>query len=415
MTAFLILLCGLSLGGDEHAADPILAEELLEHIEVLASERLEGRGTATEGEHRAANYIVSVLEQLPRVQSAGVEGSWFQGFPILAPPARAALDYDQGRNILALLSGADPELADEYVVFGAHYDHIGEHGTHGTSLGGSGKIHNGADDNASGSAVLLELAAYLATSPDRPRRSVLFQWYSGEELGLLGSRHWVANPTVPLDSVVTMLNFDMVGRLLGSTLLVGGTGTSPGFEELCLQLAPAFDLELRIESVGGAPSDNSSFYDAGIPALFLFTGIHGDYHRPTDDAHLVNAQGTERVARFAELVFRALDAEQERPAFLLAPGMAEYWTPHVYYGVTLENAPEFGGRGRVVVIVPDSPAGRAGLAEGDVFVACDGRPLKTLAETEALLKTVDDARSPRTFEVLRDDDVYSFELRPEVR
>ncbi|MCA8922342.1 MAG: M20/M25/M40 family metallo-hydrolase, partial [Planctomycetes bacterium] len=200
-----------------------------------------------------------------------------------------------GRNVIARLPGTDPALQHEVLVIGAHYDHVG-FGHSGGSLGGRdsmGQIHNGADDNASGTAALLELAQALTLNP--LRRTVVFVAFSGEELGLIGSKAFVANPPFARERIVGMLNLDMVGRLRDQKLEVGGVGTSPGFQQLVSASLEAEGLKGAFTKSGMGPSDHASFYAAKIPVLFFFTGLHDDYHRPSDDAGKLNAKGAERV------------------------------------------------------------------------------------------------------------------------
>ena len=407
--------------------DPLTADEIQEHVDILASDAFEGRGAATDGERKAGAYLVSLLEQLPGVEPGGDEGGWYQAFPITVNQPGAVYDHDRAQNVVAVLPGSDPELAHEVIVIGAHYDHVGPEGRHGGSLSGSREIHNGADDNASGSAVVYELAETFATADVPPRRTIVFQWYSGEELGLLGSRWWVANPSVPLDDVVAMINMDMIGRLQGGTLLIGGTGSSPVLEEIVADLEGFEDLAFVLDPPGNAPSDNSSFYEQGIPVLFLFTGVHEDYHAPGDDPEKLNAPGTAKVGRLAREIVVRLDARDERPPFRLAPGMANYWMPKVDYGLTLDAPPEDApGVARIAVLVPGSSAGRArdaegrGLQEGDVILSVDGQLLRSLEELEAVLADVDDRRTPKQLGVLRptdDDDweLLELELVPEIK
>lgn len=379
-------------------ADPILVDEYQEHIDLLASDMLEGRETGTRGEQRAAAYIIAMLEELPRIEPAGDDGGWFQTFPVTGTK-----DIESGRNVLARISGSDPALAHEAIVLGAHYDHVG-FGRHGNSLdmGGPPLIHNGADDNASGTAGLLEIAAALATAPTPPRRTILIQWYSGEELGLLGSRHWVANPLHPLDDVVAMINCDMIGRPVGRTLLVGGTGTSPIWNDMLAELRLPHGLELVYDPTGIAPSDNSSFYEKDIPVLFFFSGVHEDYHRPTDDAGKIHADAATRVVRLVHDVIRDVDARPERPPFTPALGSANYYMPTVVYGMVLDPVGSgVPGTATIAVLEDDTPAAEAGLREGDVLFLVDKQEPEGYVELKALLKTTDDLRRPHSFVVWR--------------
>lgn len=378
--------------------DPITAGDYQAHIDVLASDALLGRETGTKGEERAAAYIISVLEELPGIEPAGDDGDWFQGFPVPGVDGITA-----GRNVLAKLRGSDPELAAQAIVLGAHYDHVG-YGQHGNSLDalpgadGQPQIHNGADDNASGSAALLEVAAALATADTPPRRTILFQWYSGEELGLIGSRYWADNPLHPLDDVVAMLNCDMIGRPVGSTLLVGGVGTAPLWPELLEELRRPLELEIVYDQTGIAPSDNSSFYAKQIPVLFFFTGVHEDYHRPGDDAHKIRTAPATRIVQLVHDVLRAVDARDARPEFTSANGAANYFVPTVTYGIEVDAVGAgVPGVGVVAVLQPDSAAAQAGLREGDVIFRVDNREPADLESLEVFLSTTDDARSPHAF------------------
>ena len=256
--------------GDQTAYDPVTAEELLEHVEVLAADALMGRAAGTKGEHLAADYITMVLEEIDGIVPGGDDGTWFQEFKLPGPEQTIA------RNIIALLPGSDETLAEQTIIVGAHYDHVGRGKNQPGAFDGN-QIHNGADDNASGTAGVLELAEALATSPQRPRRTISFQFYSGEVLGLLGSVFYTRNALRPLEDTILMINMDMIGRLTHDALLVGGTGTAPGFSALCREAVEAAGIDMIEEPVGGAPSDNASFHVAGVPALFLFTG--GAAHR----------------------------------------------------------------------------------------------------------------------------------------
>ena len=199
------------------------------------------------------------------------------------------------RNVVALLPGTDPDLSDEMIILGAHYDHLG-YGGEGSLAPGMYEIHNGADDNASGTAALLEVAEQLAET--RPARSVLFMGFSGEERGLLGSAYFVREPTVALENAVAMINLDMVGRVRENTLTVFGLATAPEWEAALNaaneRQAEAFNLVLMPDGYG--PSDHSSFYGAGMPVLHFFSNTHSEYHRPEDDWETINGTGLDRVA-----------------------------------------------------------------------------------------------------------------------
>ncbi|HZM00426.1 MAG TPA: M28 family peptidase, partial [Planctomycetota bacterium] len=310
------------------AGDPITADDLDVHLQVLASDVFEGRLAGTPGERRAAEYIRSVLESIEGLEPGGDGGTWFQDFSF----SRWFVPH-RSRNVVALLPGSDAELSAETIVIGAHYDHEGP---------GEGRIYNGADDNASGSATLLELAAALASRPERPRRTLAFHWYGAEESGLLGSAHYVRRPLRPLQDTVLMLNLDMVGRLRGRTLMVGATGSSPLFPLLLPGLCRRAGLVMKDEPRVSGNSDHWSFFRRGVPVLFLFTGFHEDYHQVSDEAWRANVAGAARIGALAAEIVLAIDSldGDERPTYVRAQRGKERWTPRAWIGVTLEAAGE---------------------------------------------------------------------------
>ena len=278
-----------------------------------------------------------------------------------------------GRNVIARLEGSDPALKDEVLVIGAHYDHVG-FGHSGGSLGGRkgmGQIHNGADDNASGTAAILELAQALSLTP--PRRTVVFVAFSGEELGLIGSKAFVANPPFARETIVGMLNLDMVGRLRDQKLEVGGIGTSPGFEKLVGDSLSAEGLEGTFTKSGMGPSDHASFYAAKIPVLFFFTGLHDDYHRPGDDAEKLNAKGAESVARVAYRCALEIANADARPAYVEVKASRR----RAVLGIRLDR--EFEGV-KIQSVSEGSAADKAGLQAGDVILELDGARMDTLRD-----------------------------------
>ena len=330
---------------------------------------------------------------IPAVAVAGALGDRVRA--AAARGAEAALDIavepvmSEARNVVAVLRGSDPARADEPVILGAHYDHLGR-GGQGSLAPDSRDIHNGADDNASGTAALLEAARLLASGP-RPARPVVFIAFSGEERGLLGSGHFVAHPTVPLDGAVAMVNMDMVGRLRAGALTAHGLGTAEEWDAIldAANAALAEPLEISRVPDGYGPSDHSSFYGAGIPVLFFFTNTHADYHRPSDDWQAVNGEGIELVARLtAEVVARLAGAGHDPVASVTlvrgagrpreadpdAPSSGGYGP---YLGSIPDMTPIEGGV-RLTGVREDSPAERAGLREGDVIVRFGNREVVDL-------------------------------------
>jgi hypothetical protein len=281
--------------------------------------------------------------------------------------AHVAIDRHplHARDVVARLEGSDPALKDEVVVIGAHYDHIGLGHFGALDPDAEGQIHNGADDNASGTAGLLEIAQAFGRSGQRPKRTVLFVAFSGEERGLLGSEYFCAHPTVPIDHVVAMINLDMIGRLRDDKLEVGGVGTSPGFRDLATEALAAQHLTAAFDARVSNDSDHASFYAAKVPVLFFFTGMHADYHRATDDVEKINGDGAARVARAAYLCADRLANADARPQYVqVAP---ETGGDRPRLGVLLDRSRETGGVG-IQRVVEASPAGKAGLQAGDIVV-----------------------------------------------
>ncbi len=276
------------------AARAITSDKVKTHVDALADDTFEGREAGTRGSRAAAGYIVGEIQKLG-LPGGGPRGSYYQSF-------------GSYRNILALAEGSDPELKDQVVVISAHYDHVG-YGTNRNSYGPIGRIHNGADDNASGVSGLLEVMEAVSKLPQRPKRSILFAFWDGEEKGLLGSEHWAAHPTVPLSHVPIMLNVDMIGRLRKQQVEVIGVRTSPGLRRQISQVNDPNGLRLDFNWDIRPDSDHQSFFSRGIPFLMLHTGKHPDYHRPSDDAHLINNDGLSRISQLMfHLVVELADA-----------------------------------------------------------------------------------------------------------
>ncbi len=338
----------------------------LAHVRYLADDALQGRMSGTPSERCAGDYIAAQFRRL-RLQPAGDSGSFFQSLS-LASAINPHAPGGTGRNVVAILRGADPRLADEAVVIGAHYDHLGRGGQFSMARGDS-SVHNGADDNASGVAVLIDLAERLSRGA-RPARSIVFIAFTGEEEGLLGSAFYTSHPAVPLERTRAMLNLDMVGRLGAGPLIVYGVDTADEWKAVVDSAAAAEGVAVRGGGDGFGASDQTSFYARGLPVLHFFTNVHTDYHRPGDDWEKIDAAGLERVAA---IVARVAGSVASRPGALTfrraaaptqvasAPG----------YGAYLGSIPDF-------TPVPDgvklsgvragSPAEKAGIRAGDVIV-----------------------------------------------
>ena len=295
------------------------------------------------------------------------------------------------RNVLASVQGSDPVLRNEWIVIGGHYDHLGLGDPHNSmSQADVGKIHHGADDNASGTAGVLELARLIARNKQAFKRSVLLITFAGEELGLFGSSHFVNDSTMPLPSIAAMINMDMIGRLSSRPLSVMGTGTSPEFPAWIAEANKEVGLNLALSNGGHEGSDHLSFNGKRIPTLFFFSGLHSDYHRPTDTAEKIDAKGAIQVlslvAGTAELMANApskllyTEVKEDRPQAAGGGGSP--------YGTYFGSVPDFRDDLSGVLFADvraDSPAGKAGLKPGDLLVEFAGNPIKNLYDfTDAL-------------------------------
>lgn len=377
---------------------PAVADSAIlgQDIRHLASDALEGRRTGTPGNDSAAAYIAR------RLAALGVErvitnpsgcgrgngnGACAPGYlqPFVARPAaagRAGLPSElPSNNVTGIIRGTDPALRGQYVILGAHFDHLGRSTFGALDPNAGAEIRNGADDNASGTSAVLELARLLKRNP--PKRSVLLALFSGEEFGLLGSQYFVENLPVPRDSVQAMLNFDMVGRLRNDKIIVYGVATAtelPGIVSAANLTPP---LQVSAVGDGFGPSDHASFYAKNLPVLHFFTDLHEDYHRATDEADKINLAGLARVVTFAERITRALGDRPARLTFVRAPVAAAPQSgsrqpSQVYLG----SIPDMGANDvaglRLSGVRAGSPADSAGLAEGDVIVELAGKAVKDL-------------------------------------
>jgi hypothetical protein len=357
--------------------------EPLAAVRFLADDALQGRAAGSFGERCAGDFIAARLESIG-LQPGGENGTFFQDVALASRLAHSA--DGTGRNVLALLTGADARLRDEIIVIGAHYDHLGLGGA-GSMAPGETAVHNGADDNASGVAALLHVAAELATGP-RPARSVLFIAFTGEESGLLGSAHFTRNPTVPLSAIKAMINLDMVGRLEDDPLIVYGVDTAAEWRSLLEAAAQTVAVPLALRPEGYGPSDHTSFYTSDIPVLHFFTNTHADYHRPSDDWTLIDAVGLEKVALMVSHITRAVAGPAA--AVTLQRGAGEPPRPSMGgSGAYLGTVPDFTPIEHGVLlggVTPGSPADRAGLRKGDVLVELAGTAVPDLEAFTAALR-----------------------------
>jgi hypothetical protein len=367
-----------TLSTPTHADSTVIRRD----IEYLASDQLEGRLAGTPGNDSAAAYLARRYRSLGLTE---LVPGYLQPFNALS-----AQDAHMGRtaprptqNVVALLRGRDPALRDEYIVIGAHFDHLGRETTFAQDPEAGNAIRNGADDNASGTAAVLDLARMLAADP--PRRSVIFVNFSAEELGVLGSSWFVNHPPVPLERIVAMINFDMVGRLRNDKLIVYGTATATELKGIVDSAnAAAGSAMFRISGGGDGygPSDQSSFYAKDIPVLHFFTDLHEDYHRATDDADKINAGGEARVVDLALRVARAVADRPERLTFVRIAPPARTAVSEEGKQTYLGTVPDMGASDakglRLTGVRPGSPADQGGLKAGDVIVELGGVAVKDL-------------------------------------
>ena len=341
----------------------------LSAVRYLADDGLKGRLAGSDGERCAGEFIAREFARIG-LKPGGDDGTFFQSLD-LASVLNPHAPGGTGRNVIATLEGADPELKREWVVVGAHYDHLGEGGGPNSLSPGERAIHNGADDNASGVAAVLWVAERLAAGP-RPARSIAFVAFTGEESGLLGSAHFAKHPTTGADPIVGMINLDMVGRLNGGTLLVFGVGTAVEWNALLEPAAARAGVTIATKGDGYGPSDHTSFYLKDVPVLHFFTNTHGDYHKPSDDWDKIDSKGLTAVASIVADV--ALAAANSRPRLTLKRGAGEPPKPMSGtggYGAWLGSVPDFTPVERGVKlsgVTKGSPAEAAGIRAGDVLV-----------------------------------------------
>lgn len=366
------------------ALESITTDELYHYVEVLADDVYEGRAAGSRGGHAAAQWLVQQLRPFD-LTPAGADGDNIQKFS------------DDCRNILVLQRGDDPEIQDEVIVVGAHYDHVG-YGSSDNSFGPIGKIHNGADDNASGTSALLETIEALARTGLKTRRSILFAFWDGEERGLIGSRYWLSHPTLPIERVKLNITLDMVGRLRDERLYLMGSRSGYGLRRLFSDpvddsLALDFSWEIK------ANSDHWPFIEHRIPIALLHTGLHSDYHRPTDDMEKINRQGLREVCRyllaslvrvanedrlptFRDAVRRESESmrhtlEQPLPRASLTSWPSDQPPPRL--GIFWRDDDAEPGSVFLVRVVDGTPAASAGLEVGDRIDELDGHSFPNAA------------------------------------
>ncbi len=401
---FALALLPLALGSREgpraehaehaSAAGVITTDAVRKHVEVLADDTFEGREAGSRGGRAAGLYIVKQLEAAG-LPGAAAKGSYYQPF---------GTGYS---NILTMLEGSDPALKDQVIIVSAHYDHVG-YGTRRNSYGPIGLIHNGADDNASGVALLIEVIDAFVRLGHAPKRTILFAFWDGEEKGLLGSAHWVTQPTVPLDHVALVINADMVGRARGGKLEIFGSRTIPGTRRLFSSENDDPNLTIDFPWEVKSNSDHFTFFKQQIPAMLIHTGLHNDYHRPSDDVEKINSDG---IRQIAQLLFHAVDEAADAPTLGGFRKASQTETPAAQHdaerglglppsrlGIRWNPDTPAGAGVAVVAVEPGSAAAKGGLQVGDRIVQFAGVDVESPAHFRSLVLA---ARNPVAVRVLR--------------
>ena len=399
-------------------------DDMRKAVEFLASQQLGGRYPGTAGDTLASEYIVGKLRGLklkPVVKGKKKKG-YFHDFTY------GKTEQRQTHNILAVLRGNDKQLRNEYIVVGSHYDHLG--------MGGQGSgsrrpdtlgVHPGADDNASGDAVVLELARHFKKTGSP--RSIIFAFFGAEEQGLVGSKFfldWMKKAdskriNLPADKkgIVAMVNLDMVGRMRGGSMSVSGTGTSSGFKPMVEQVAKQTGVNVACIPDGYGPSDQASFVAQEIPVLFLTTGGHMEYHTPADVPSTLNYDGMQQTLEFSQELIARLASLPTTPDYINVSG--NNTMKHAKFKVTLGLMPDVMGASstpglRADIVVAGKPAHNAGIRSGDIIQEIDGKPVKDINEYMERLAELK-AGTTIPVKVLRDEETIIFQvhLTPPVR
>jgi len=382
-----LAMCGLAgPPALKTALDSISLRELKSHVQFLASDALEGREAGTTGAWAASKYILEQVRQVKELQPGDDDLDWLQVF------------NGNFRNLPVVFPGSDPELKNEYILIGAHYDHVG-YGSRSNSRGPTGFVHNGADDNASGTAALIEVLEALAEVDPPPRRSILAVFWDGEEKGLVGSEFFVRNPTVPLEKIRLALNSDMIGRLGQNGLGLYGWRTAAGMRQFLVRQNTS-ELPLNFSWEYQRDSDHWPFFERNIPSLMLHTGKHSDYHRPSDDVDKLNLAGLQQIARYLFQLTVAAGSVDELPTFRSGsrPEVSSLARLRERYSKTVGWPSRFGvsyhgevaGREKRVIVTrieAGSPAQTAGLQPDDEILKIGGRAVVEAPDFRVLVLT----------------------------
>lgn len=357
----------------------ISQSNLQKHLNYLASDKLNGRGTSSPDEKVAAEYIANEFKKIglkPGNNTSYLYDFVFKQGASVHDTSTANSKERKGMDVIGYLNNDAPYT----IVIGAHFDHLGlGHDHNSKDANPENKIHNGADDNASGTVGVIELANYFMNNNKKEKYNFLFMCFSGEELGLIGSKKWCDKPTLPLNTINYMINLDMVGRLNDSTkkLLVYGVGTSPTWVPLLDSMKTIFSI--KKDSAGIGPSDQTSFYLKDIPVLHFFTGQHNDYHKPSDDADKINYKGEVEVLNYIIRLVNILD-NSPKLTFLKTRN-AE--STKGGYKVTMGIMPDYAFEGKGVKadgVSDGKPAAKAGVMKNDIIIKLGDSDINTIQE-----------------------------------
>ncbi|MBI5169121.1 MAG: M20/M25/M40 family metallo-hydrolase [Candidatus Eisenbacteria bacterium] len=376
---------------------PVFSEQaMLDRVRWLAAPEREGRGVGTKGLDESAEWIAARMREFG-LEPGGDNGTYFQAFTTTKSPNGQSVTL---RNVIGVLRGAAPERAGQAALLTAHYDHLGR-GWPDVHAGDAGKVHAGADDNASGVAVMLELARALAAG-EKPQRTIAFIAFTGEESGLQGSRHYVAHPAFALDKTIGVINLDTVGRLFGKRVSVLATGTATEWQHIFRGAGFVTGVEPRLVAEALESSDQVSFIEKGVPAVQIFTEPHVDYHRPSDTPEKLDGPGLVKVAAFVREGIQYLGDRPEMLTNTIAGAKPSAPAGGAAAGggrrVTIGTMPDFAFAGpgvKVAGVTPGSPADKAGLKEGDVLMKLNGEAIPDLKSYSAMLRALQPGQSVR--------------------
>lgn len=403
---FLFVCTGCSSNKNQALNQDIDADGLRQHINWLADPALEGRIAGSRFEALSANYIADYFRDFG-LEPGGEDDTYFQMFSLEGPMTEAMnLDGSLSRNVIGIVPG-DSEI-DRYLVIGAHYDAQGKGGIISMDNDMEPRIHPGADDNASGTAGILELAQYF--SEYQPERTLVFIAFSGEELGLLGSRHFVANSTLPGGEILAMLNLDMIGRMENNELSIMGTGTALAWPDL-IEDSNLDSLDISQVTTGRGASDHTAFYEQDIPVLHYFTGTHNDYHRPGDTADKINIEGLEKIVSHVKRVIKKLDTVDVPKLAFIQTGDRQ---PEQMQrrGVTLGVLPDYTYDGvgiKLESVRSGDPGDNAGMIFGDIIIEIEGNLVNDIFDYMDLIGNYDFGDTVE-FLVLRDGEELVIEV-----